>query len=490
MSDNMLPFNITLLNITDKTLANIKPVTVMDRFEGGTRNFHENGLFSVSIFGRVGDERRNRAFSYIDVKADVFHPVIYRALTDTRAMYGDIINGTVYAIWNPELKDFEKSNPMDGLTGFDFFVKHWKDIVFEERPSVQREQNIAVIYKYKEVALTSKIIVMPAGLRDLEISDDGRTSEDEINSLYISLLSLSQAISKETYTNNPEIINNVRSKIQNKFNEIYDLLENLIQGKHKLIMGKWVSRKVFNTTRNVITSMAITSNALDYPGNISLNDTVVGLYQFMKASLPVSIFNIKSGFLSQVFTAANNPVILVNKKTYKKEQVHLKPMYYDAWMTTEGIEKVISSFSDTNIRHKPLEINGHYLGLIYKGKDNAYKMFSDIDELPHGFDKSLVTPITFCELLYLSVYQSVRKYACLFTRYPITGLGSIYPSKIYLKPTIKCEVRTELNHNWEIDSDSATAYQFPVDGSEFMNSLSPSAFHLGKLGADFDGDIK
>ena len=28
------------------------------------------------------------------------------------------------------------------------------------------------------------------------------------------------------------------------------------------------------------------------------------------------------------------------------------------WMTDEGIEKIIASFTETSIRHKPVEING------------------------------------------------------------------------------------------------------------------------------------
>jgi hypothetical protein len=192
--------------------------------------------------------------------------------------------------------------------------------------------------------------------------------------------------------------------------------------------------------------------------------------------------------LNNVFLGPNSPAQLVDKKTLKKVSVTLKPEYYDSWMTNEGIEKVITSFSEESIRHTPLEINGYYLGLIYKGPDKTFKLFQDIDDLPKNFSRENVFPITFCELLYLSVFNHSGRYPCFVTRYPIAGEGSIYPSYCYLKTTNKYEVRRELGFDWGSNQSGNTAYQFPIPGSTFFNSLAPSSAHLGKLTADFDGD--
>ena len=72
-----IPFNIKILALTPDRLKAIRPVRALDIFEGSSENFHPDGLFSVEIFGRVGDERRNRRFSYVDIKVPVFHPVVY-----------------------------------------------------------------------------------------------------------------------------------------------------------------------------------------------------------------------------------------------------------------------------------------------------------------------------------------------------------------------------------------------------------------------------
>jgi hypothetical protein len=52
----MLPFNIEILRITDKTTQALRPIRTMDSFDGATGNFNEDGLFSTSIFGRPGEK--------------------------------------------------------------------------------------------------------------------------------------------------------------------------------------------------------------------------------------------------------------------------------------------------------------------------------------------------------------------------------------------------------------------------------------------------
>jgi hypothetical protein len=152
-------------------------------------------------------------------------------------------------------------------------------------------------------------------------------------------------------------------------------------------------------------------------------------------------------------------------------------------MTDEGLEKIITLFQEEGIRHKPLEINGYYLGLIYKGPEGTFKIFQDIDELPTGLNKKDVYPLTFCELLYISVYKVANTLPGFVTRYPITGTGSIYPSMIYLKTTVVGEKRRELDDEWQVVEEQM-AIEFPKPNTSFVNSLSPHSSHLVKLGAD------
>jgi hypothetical protein len=84
--------------------------------------------------------------------------------------------------------------------------------------------------------------------------------------------------------------------------------------------------------------------------------------------------------------------------------------------------------------------------------------------------------------------MNLNQYPLFVTRYPVTGMGSIYPSKVFCKTTIQVEVRRELGPTWEPLAETHTAYQFPIRGGAFVNSLIPHSAKLERLGADFDGD--
>lgn len=482
-----VPFNIFLLELTPDKLKGLRPITKLDIFDGGPPDFAEDGLFSTTIFGRVGDERRNYRFSYIDIKVPVMHPIIFNVLVKMKRLYGDILSGNGYAVWDNEIKDFVKSNAIEGSTGYDFFIQHWKDIDYGDTKSINRDQAVKLIQKYKDKAMTDKIIVLPAGLRDLEIDKHNRISEDEINDQYRRLVKISNTINTATVRNQIDSLDTPRYQIQLVFNTIYTMLSSLIEGKKKLLMGKWASRRIFNGTRNVITAMDTSVSFLGDKGAPDFNSTIVGLYQYLKATLPVSIFQVRR-FLEPIFPDVNQPARLINKKTLKAEEAMLHNRYYNQWATNEGIERIISSFKEETIRDVPLEIDGRYLALLYRGPDNTFKVLHDIDEVPEGRSKDDVSPITLAELFYIAVYQKANSYPALVTRYPITGIGSIYPTRTYLRVTLKSERRMMLDDQWQPMGDDYIAYEFPVRKSAFVNSMSPHPAHLARLDADFDGD--
>lgn len=487
MKSSNIPFNLDLLQITPALINNIRAVTALDTYSGLTKNFHEDGLYSTITFGTVGSEARSARYGYINLKIPVFHPTIYNALLQLKGMYGEIIASKEFAIWDSDINDFVKSNALEGQTGFEFFVEHWKKIVYVQRPSVLREQNILMIEKYKDVSLTDKVIVMPAAYRDMEVDDSGRESSDDINKMYYKLIAISNTINPSTVKISPEAYNGQRVSLQNTFIEIYEYILAIVEGKKNLLMGKWASRKVFNGTRNVITSMDTTSSFLNAPGNISINDTDIGIYQCMKAMLPVSRYHLKNGFLGKVFTDVGAPALLTNKNTLQSERVELKADTYNEWMTNEGLDNFIGVFKEPSVRSIPIKINGYYLGLVYKGPDDTFKLIHGIDDLPEGRVKEDCIPITMALLFYCSIYHIANKYPGYVTRYPILGPGSIYPSHLHLKSTIKSEVRKELGDDWEPLGEDRVAYEFPTD-SDFFNSMSPHSCRLSGLNADFDGD--
>lgn len=486
MSNINVPFNITIFDLPPEKLKGIKPVTSLDIFDETKKNFDEDGFYSVGIFGRFGDEVRDFRFSYIDIKIEIFHPILFKVITNLKALYHDIMSGKEYAKWNDELKDFERASALDGETGFYFFMQHWKDIQFKQSESDLREQYILLVEKFKNIATTSKVLVLPAGLREIEFTDNGRSEENEITVLYRKLLSISNVISESSIKFNPEMVNSARWSLQNTFNQIYDVFASIIEGKKKLVQGKWASRKVFNGTRNVITSMNPSTPVLGDENALDFNASIVGLFQYSKSILPVTKYRMKNEILSKIFLGKDIPTKLVNMKTLAAEEKYLSVDDYDRWTSDEGVEKTIELFREEAIRHKPVIVDGSYLALVYKGPDDTFKIIQDINDVPEEKSRENVFPMTYAELIYLSIYEVSSKYPGFITRYPIASFGSIYPTKLYLKTTNKAEIRYPLNDSWEIDTTKKVANEFPINGVSFMNSLSPGISRIKNLNADYD----
>ncbi len=490
MSTKILPFNIKILNLTDELVKGITPITSLDTFDRSTKNFHDDGFFSTTIFGKVGDDARNRRFSYMRINAPIIHPLLYTVIVKMKGYYEDILQGRQFATWDKITKQFVKSSPGEGNTGYHFFISHFHELHFEETGSDLRALYTELYEKYNKVALTDKVVVIPAGIRDFEIDDDGKPSEDEINAIYRKILSKSNLLDKNTLRNRPELLDGVMFTIQQSFNELFDYFKSLLEGKKKLILGKWASRKIFNGTRNVISAPISRITDLDDPNNVTMDSTQVGLYQYMKATMPISMFNIKNKFLDKVFIGNADTTYLVNPKTLKKESVSVSVDIGDKWVTAQGFEKNITGFSSRESRDKPIVIAGMYFGLLYKGQNSdgikVCCFIQDISEAHPDWDKTKINPITYAEMYYMSVARAATSHKAFVTRYPITGFGSIYPSSIYLRTTVKTEEYKEIDNTNQYTGEIFP--RMPIAGDSYFDTVAPSEFNLKGLGADFDGD--
>lgn len=485
MRSAILPFNIKITDSKTVPWRMLKPVTSLDIYDGMTTELNEEGLYSTSIFGRVGSEERDERFSYIHVKASIFHPEMFKALISLKQMYAGILSGSTYATWDPVEKDFIKSSALTGDTGFSFFMSHWKEIEFKETGSPARSNKIKLINTYKDVGTYRNILVLPAGLRELQI-DNGRVVENEVNDLYRKVLSAANTISDNVEAADSPIYDNARWTLQNRFNDIYNHYAGMLSGKRGMLQQKWGSRRVFNSSRNVITATALGTPVLGSVTSPSLDNTKAGIYEIIRGALPLTIYLLQNGWLGKVFNGGM--ATLVNPKTLEPESIDLDIQTAAKWTTQEGLEKLINGFRDTRVRNKPIIINGYYLGLTYtNGK--TFRTFNDIRELPAGHDKADIHPMTYTELFYLAGYKRWYTLYGLTTRYPITGMGSVYQTRVYMCTTLKSTVQQELDENWEPIPD-AFAIEFPTHKRDavFMESLSVHPTRLSLLGADYDGD--
>lgn len=484
------PFNINILKVEKTDLLKLGKISSPNIFDN-MNNFHTEGLFSTTIFGNIGSELRNRTFGYIDLNIEILHPLIYDAIINLKSFYKQIAEGKVSAVFNSQTGEFIKSSSETSDTGYNFFFSHITKLKFEKNESEKRSFLIDLFNKsIKENTYSLRyLLVIPAGLRDYSIDANGKPQEDEINTYYRKILAQSSIIDSNSAIKTPGIYDNVAIGIQNLSLELFDYIKTLLEGKNKLILGKWLTRKIFNSTRNVLSSNIENADNINSNKRLKYNECLVGLHQFIRASVPKSTYELKNKYIRNIFIENSNTAILTNVKTLKKEEVlntHIQKEY-DLWTSSDGLDKVIAMLGNLNSRNEPILLNKgkHYMGLIYRD-DKYIRFIQDIDELPEGYNRDKVEPVTLAEFMYLSVYHLNGVYPGLITRYPITGFGSIYPCYVKFTTTTDSYVLEELDDNWNPSGN--IAHNFPNKNSEYFNTCAVHPSHLGSLGADFDGD--
>lgn len=480
------PFNIDALILDAYIYKQLRQVTSLAIFESGTKNFEDNGLFSTSIFGQVGSEARNQTFAYIDLRLNIMHPLIYKQLISIKQLYGDIIIGKKYGKYDGIAGDIVEASSLDGERGLDFILKHIDKIDLKDNGSDERYFKIQLIRDYNKSALLSKWLVLPAGLRDYTVDESGKPSEDEVNSLYRSLIANVNTIRDLNLTeDDKDVILPIKNTIQKTVLAIYDYYLTLLDGKSKFINSKWTKRAITYGTRNVITSMPIDIADIDDPTNIDFNDTLVGLYQYISSISPIARHYVSSVFISRIFSPESDMANLVDKDLLKTVYTNVDTSKRDKWLTTDGIMGIMSKLAQEENRTQPISVDDkHYLLLIYDDGYNIKPIFNTDSDITDDMLPKFIRPITYVELFYLAICRVKDKYPAFVTRYPTASLGGIYPTKLYVKTTVKG--RTIKLSMYGVET---VITEYPMLKEKFYNSLSPHPTKIAGLAGDFDGDF-
>ena len=478
-------FNLDLLILKDENVKHLKPVTALNILESSSKNFESKGLYSTEIFGPIGSKLRNDSFAYIKLKTNVLHPLIYKHYCKLKMLYKDIMSGKKYARFDNEIKDFVLSNISDGDTGYAFFVNNMDNIKFDNRDSEQRKFRIAMVKKYgKKEDMFGNWAVMPAGMRDYSVDEAGKPSKDEVNDLYVKLLGVTNILLNTKLDPDMEFtIDTVKISIQNVLLEIFEHFRTLLDGKNKFIQGKWAKRGVSHGTRNVLTPPLNNIKDLDSSNNITLEHTVVGLYQYIRAITPITMNRLHTIFINRILTQTTTQASLINPKTMKSELVEIPVKKRDEWLSLEGLDDVIGKLEQEAIRKEPVMLNGYYMALIHE-KDNELMVVFNTDHIPEDYDTKYLRPITYIEMMYIAIYDIKDKYPACVTRFPVINLGSIFPSKVFVKVT-----NNSRTVNMSILGQVTKMLNYPILDDTFFNSLAVPSCYLAVLGGDYDGDV-
>ena len=482
MDIDLKPFNITLLPSDRNVLRNLMPVTSVDIYDGSSSKMNDTGLFSTVIFGRPTETRRQTTFSYIDLRTKIIHPILYKNIERVASLYAGIYCGTAYGIWNDKAKVFEKSDAVDGDTGVSFFMKHFNDIKFEKNESEIRNLRIDVLDKYRESAIYDFVLVLPAGLRDVEEDVRGQLKQDEVNEYYRNLISLSKNIDG-TFRDN-KFNDGTKLLMQRNFNAIYELIYGYLNGKRGLTQEKFCKRRIENGTRTVMASLNLAVEEIGGPQEITITDAVIGLYQTLKGCLPLIQNAFKNPLIMDTFLG-DSTALVIDKKTHKLDRHPVSAKIRDWFMTEDGVNTLINQFEFPEIRDKPVEIAGGYLAMVYQD-DVSFRVIRDVNSVPESRLEKL-HPITWGELFYYLAKPLVYNKPLWITRYPITNVDSMIPGFPYVKTTVTGKPLKELDSNWE-PIDNNLYNEWPIVGLAWVDTISPHPSKMKNQGADSDGD--
>ena len=493
-----LPVNISLMNV-DAFIDQhqCKQVTSLFIRESSSDEFHHDGLFSEDIFGQIGSSERLITFGYIDLRTTIIQPLIYGYLIRIKGLYGEIMASKTYAVFDKKEMDFKVAGadePGAG-TGYKFFIDRFNDIKLKKTESASQNDKVAVIEKYRKSCLIDKFLVLPAGLRDMKV-DEGKPASDSINKLYSSLMNYCQAMPMNTQAANSDVFDSVRFSIQKKANEIYEFLFDMMEGKFGYFQRKYSSRNLALGTRNVITPADMSGSSPDDPAYLKCDEVKVPVFQAAKMFQPLVVHWIKYQ-TTKIISQFADQVTLINPDTFKLEYQSITEDEKNLFTTSEGIEKLISLFRDKEFRFNPVYVKTEndkkfYMSLIYDDGDEVYSL-RDVEAFRQSysgtkmFNPAKLRPMTYAELIYMSVYlATVDKFAYV-TRYPAIEIGSTVPCKVHIGTTSPSRKVKLINTAFE-ETINITLPEYPVIGASFVDStiLHPSI--LKGLNADFDGD--
>lgn len=500
------PFNISLLDV-DKYIKEhgTKEVTSAFIKESSSNRFHPGGLFSELIFGQIASEERSLTSGYMSLNCSVFHPIIFQNIVSIKRLYGEIMAGSTYVIWNQDEGDFERAaeNEEGADTGYTFFMKHFDNINFKSTASLRRSDKVEVVLKYKDTRLVDKIIVIPAGIRDVKDSTMGRMEKDSINSLYASLLANASAMPAGADKN--PLFDTVHYIIQKKVNDIYEQLSTMVRGKGGFFEGKFYHRNIARGTRNVITASQMEAESPDSPQFHKVTETKVPLFQAAKAAANQLVYWYKSLFYDQILNNSSDNIPLINKDTLKLEYVPIDAKDKDRLLTSDGIEKTIDRFRDPFNRFMPASARVanygskptyYYLFMVYDIGADVY-IFRNVDEfkarmkdLGQEVDASKIRALTNAEMLYIASYFALQGTHGFVTRYPVTDEQSIYPSETHLmttSPSRQIKLRMNITVGDE-DGSYVMLPEYPIIGRDFVDALMLHPTRLKSLCGDFDGN--
>ena len=416
----------------------------------------KNGIFSYELFGRPGSPKRKFQFGYVNLGKRFINPIAYIQISKLFSKLPSIIQGS---------KKF-KINETNGIlvedenggTGIDFLYKNFSKINFDDRDVKSRKvrNELLTIYDKNEIFCENWLIIPPF-YYDINLrTSEGARSIDELGSLYIRLISLTNILKTEGafFTSY-----NAEFNIQSTLNDIYRLLANKISMKQGLIQRDLLGKNIDYTVRGVISAPKI-RNANSYKDQaIPYNHVGVPLYMLATTFFP--------------FVVAEMEKFCQELRAYK--------VFLSNGAGHEILASTLDSLSSANFEK--------VIKLYTKSPENRVQEFkvttTDKSNPLAYFSKALGRPFTVTDLLYIAVSAAIKDKNVILVRYPYTDYRSVCgfkPVILTTEKTTSMQIGNSETYKWDRYPDLKSK------NISWIDTIQPNLSVISGLGGDFDGD--
>jgi len=370
---------IKLLDLK-KYSNSLTPVTSPDVFAGSMTDgdFHQNGIYSETIFGPLESKKRMTSFSYINLNAKIIHPVMLNILY---RLDRNIISYISTVNYFDISKNGELITVEDGMTGLSDIIKNFDKIKFRGG-TADRDRLIKLVYKsYEDGNLfIDKIPVIPPFFREIYQDKNGQWTIDELNNIYISIIR--KTLSVKSQSNKDGVLSNLLFYgVQKSVNLHHEYIKKKIEKKNGLIRNKLMGKRVdFSGFGVIITEPALKSGEIGVPLRMAVAlfepfimhlllregrytiEYLTNIFNEYKEGMEVTVDNIKK-ILKAIQNDENIPdslyklikeiceIVATKRKVIAKRDPVLLPESYQGY-----IPKIVEGDC---IRICPIHVGGH-----------------------------------------------------------------------------------------------------------------------------------
>lgn len=476
-----------------------------------------DGLLSEQIFGITHSERYG-IYGYIDLGGWFIQPLAYKRLCRLNAKIKAIVYGTqTFSVG----KGGELVEDPNGGTGMKWLKTNFDSITWSKSDSDVAKTSLEYIKLLNKQGILwiKKIPVIPAGLRDVTITEKG-ISIGELNQLYQGLIMNTNAL-KQSAEYGLSMIGAAEGRVQEQIVSIFNWFgngttigrnetPNNLPGKTGLIRRSILAKTTDYSCRSVIS--APNNKAEDLEDlMVDMDHAAIPLAIAITNFKPFIMFWLRRFFENEFAGKHFYEIRATDTKTGEHHNILLPIKDYQTLYSDAELEAQIDRFAkgrynrlipvqipvDVEEAKKVLKgnknINFNNINKMYmrfKGRRCSYDEFEankDSDDYMNALEL-IERPLTWCDLLYMAAIEMTADKTVIITRFPMDSYFNQFPQKINVvtTPTTTPMVIGGQFYRWyptikKEDIGSNTS-------AMFIDTISINNPTTGAAGGDYDGD--